>query len=119
MIYDSVATQSTAEDALHMIRSGGKIVMIGMGYSLTKKVDWAAQIYKEITITGTFLQSPGSLDGITIDPYEFAMQYMSQHVELFEKFVTHRFPIHHYKNAFATLLNKDKFQAIKVVFDYT
>jgi len=119
IIYDSVATQSTAEDALHMIRSGGKIVIIGMGYSITKKVDWAVQIYKEITITGTFLQSIGNLDGNSIDPYEFGLQYIAAHVKLFEKFVTHRFPIHEYKNAFTTLESKDKSHAIKVVFDYT
>jgi L-iditol 2-dehydrogenase len=119
IIYDSVATESTVEDALHIIRSRGKIVLIGMGYSITKKVDWAIQVYKEINITGSFLQSKGEFKGKLIDPFEYGLEYMSNHQDLFEKFVTHRFPLHEFKRAYATLENKSKTNAVKVIFDYT
>ena len=119
VIYDSVATEPTVEDAFHIIRSGGKIVLIGMGFSITKKVDWAVQVYKEVAITGSFLQSKGEFEGKKIDPYDFGLHYMSEHGELFEKIVTHRFPLQEYKKAFGTLENKSKSHAVKVIFDYT
>ena len=119
VIFDTVATESTIEDALHVIRSGGKIIVIGMGYSVTKKVDWAVQVYKEVDISGSFLQSIGEFEGKLIDPYEFGLQYMSDHVDLFEGFVTHRFSLDQYKNAFKTHANKRSSHAIKVIFDYT
>jgi len=119
VIYDTVATESTVEDAFHITRSGGKIVMIGMGFSITKKVDWAVQVYKEVEIIGSFLQSTGEFEGKIIDPYEFGLNYMSEHVELFEKFVTHRFPLHAYKEAYGTLKDKSTSHAVKVIFDYT
>jgi threonine dehydrogenase-like Zn-dependent dehydrogenase len=119
IIYDTVATESTVEDALHIIRSRGKIIVIGMGYSITKKVDWAVQVYKEVEIVGSFLQSIGEYEGKIIDPYEFGLKYMSNHVDLFDTFVSHRFPLHEYKKAFGTLQQKRKTHAIKVIFDYT
>ncbi len=119
VIYDTVATESSVEDAFHIIRSGGKIVLIGMGFSITKKVDWAVQVYKEVEISGSFLQSIGEFEGKTVDPYEFGLKYMSEHNEFFDNFVTHRFPLHSYKHAFNTLENKSKSHAIKVIFDYT
>ncbi|TFG19588.1 MAG: hypothetical protein EU530_05845 [Promethearchaeota archaeon] len=119
IIYDTVATESSVEDAFHIIRSGGKIVLIGMGFSITKKVDWAVQVYKEVEITGSFLQSIGEFEGKVIDPYEFGIKYMSEHTELFENIVTHRFPLHAYKDAYSALENKSKSHAIKVIFDYT
>ena len=119
IIYDSVATESTVEDDFHIIRSGGKIVLIGMGYSITKKIDWGVQIYKEVIISGTFLQSVGEFEGKVIDPYEFGLNYMSKHLDVFENIVTHRFPLHDFRKAFGAIENKGKSHAIKVVFDYT
>lgn len=119
IIFDSVGSQTTINDAFHLIRSGGTIIVMGMGYSITKNVDWAIQIYKEVTLTGTFLQSIGEVDGKVVDPYELALDFMANHGTLFEQFVTHRYPIDEYKKAFATLEDKARTQAIKVIFDYT
>lgn len=119
LIYDTVATESTAEDALHIVRSGGKIVMIGMGFSITKKVDWAVQVYKEVEIAGSFLQSVGEFEGKPVDPYEYGLKYMSENVEVFDKMVTHRFPLQDYKKAYGVFKNKGTSHAIKVIFDYT
>jgi threonine dehydrogenase-like Zn-dependent dehydrogenase len=119
VIYDSVATESTVEDDFHLIRSGGKLVLIGMGYSITKKIDWGVQIYKEVSVSGTFLQSVGEFEGNIIDPYEYGLRYMSEHLDVFEKIVTHRFSVQDFRKAFAALENKGKSHAIKVIFDYT
>jgi threonine dehydrogenase-like Zn-dependent dehydrogenase len=82
-------------------------------------VDWAVQVYKEVEITGSFLQSVGELKGKVIDPYEFGLKYMSENLKLFDKMVTHRFPIQDYKKAYNVFKNKGTSHAIKVIFDYT
>ncbi len=119
IIYDSVASEATIEDSLHVIRAGGKMVLVGIGISITKHVDWAVQIFKEVTIVGAFLQSISEYGGKIIHPFEFGLKYMSENVALFEKIVTHRFPLQKYKEAFHAFQNKSNSEAIKVVFDYT
>ncbi len=119
LIYDTVATEATIEDGLHIIRSGGKIVVIGMGYSITKKVDWAVQVYKEVSISSSFLQSVSNYEGKIVDPFDFGLKFMSKNPDLFENFVTHRFRLEDYKKAYSTFENKKNTHAIKVIFDYT
>lgn len=118
IIFDCVANEVTLDDSLHFVRSNGKIVVVGLGYSITKKVDWALQAYKELTIVGTMMHGLEDYKGQKIDSFDLALLFLSKNPKQYIELVTHKFSIEQYKTAFRTSFKKGKFKAIKVVFEY-
>ncbi len=118
IIFDSVATETTLDNALHLVKSNGKIVILGFGYSKTKKIDWALQIYKELEITGSIFHGKENWENQSIDTFRLALRLMKNNPNLFKDLITHRFPIEDYKSAFNCSLKKNKHRAIKVAFEF-
>ena len=118
IIYDSVGRDSTLDDALHLVKSNGTIVMVGMDFSVTKKTDWALAIYKELNIFGSMMHGMEEDNGNSIDTFELAIDIMKEDQKLFEGLVTHKYQIDEYKTAFDVASNKGKNGAIKVAFDF-
>ncbi len=111
LIYDSVATETSVDNDIRLVRSGGKIVLIGMGFNITKKVDWAIPVYKEINIVGAMCYDNSD--------WETAVKITAEDPEQFRGLITHKYKIDDFKSAFTCMLNKSKSEAIKIVFDYT
>ena len=118
VIFDCVANEKTIDDSLHLVRNNGKIVIVGLGYSVTKKIDWALQAYKELTIVGSMMHGLDPYKGEKIDSFELALQFLSKNPTLYEGLVTHKFTIDSYKQAFNTTFKKGKNKVIKAVFDF-
>jgi len=115
LIYDCVGTEASMNDSLHYVRSNGKIVIVGLGYSITKNLDWSVQAYKEVTIVGSIMYGLQNISGRKCDPFEMALDFFSENSELFEGIVTHKFKIEDYKEAFKCMMSKRDTQGIKVV----
>jgi threonine dehydrogenase-like Zn-dependent dehydrogenase len=118
ILYDSVATETSLDDALHLIRSNGKIVIIGQGYTVTKKIDWSIQTFKEIEIIGTLGYGMEPYRGKTVHCYDLALRFLQKNPDMFKGIVTHTFPIDEYRSAFSCARNKKKTHAIKTAFKY-
>ena len=118
IIFDCVANERTIDDSLHLAKSNGKIVIVGLGYNITKKVDWALQTYKELTIVGTMMHGLEEYNGKKLDSFDLALEFLNKDPELYSALVTHKFPLDQYKIAFRTSFNKGKNKAIKVIFQY-
>ncbi len=118
VIYDAVGTDSSIDDSLRLIRCNGTIVLIGMGYSITKKTEWALQIYKEITILGSMNSGLEEFNGEKIDAFELAARFLERQPSRYEGLVTHQFKIEDYKKAFTLAMNKSKDRAIKIAFSF-
>ncbi|MHA1934051.1 MAG: zinc-dependent alcohol dehydrogenase [Candidatus Thorarchaeota archaeon] len=118
IIYDTVGDDSTLDDALHLIRSNGKIVILGMDFGTTKKTDWALGVYKELEIVGSMMHGVEEYQGELRDTMEMALEFMAANPTLLQGLVTHRFAIEEYKNAFRFSSKKGHNQAIKVAFDF-
>ena len=119
MIFDCVATESSMDDSLHLVKSNGKIVIVGMGYAVTKKIDWAVQSYKEIDIIGSAMHGISEINGVNKDPFVAALEILSKDPENYSGLVTHRFPIQQYKKAFNQASHKSRNNDIKIAFDYS
>jgi len=117
VIFDAVGTDSSLDDALHLVRSNGKIVIVGMGFGTTKRTDWALQVYKQLTIRGSMMHGIETLEGERFGTMERALKIMEEDQEKFRNLVTHRFKIEDFKSAFRCGERKAKENAIKVVFD--
>jgi len=111
LIFDSVANETSVDNNIRLVRSGGKIVLVGMGFNVTKKVDWSIPIYKEINIVGAMCYDNSD--------WKKAVEITAQDPDQFKGLITHKFKIDEFKSAFDCMLNKRRSKAIKIVFDYT
>jgi threonine dehydrogenase-like Zn-dependent dehydrogenase len=118
MVFDCVATETSLDDALHLVRSNGTIIVVGQGYTVTKKVDWSIQVLKEIEIRGSIVYGTEQINDKKQHTFEAAINLMDKNSSQFEGLVTHTFRIEDYKSAITTASLKGKFQAIKAAFDF-
>ncbi|MDY6931014.1 MAG: alcohol dehydrogenase catalytic domain-containing protein [Halobacteriota archaeon] len=118
LIYDCVGTEASMNDALHYVKSNGKIVIVGLGYSVTKTLDWSIQAYKEVSITGSMMYGLQKDSAIEKDPFKMALDIFSDNPDLYSNIVTHRYKIEEYMDAFKCMMNKDENKGIKIVFEF-
>jgi len=118
IVIDSVGTDPTIDDSLHLVRNNGTIIIVGMGFGVTKKTDWVLGIYKELDILGSMMHGIENDGGRSIDTFDLALELMKGDPSSFRGLVTHRYDIEQYKTAFSTSSNKGKNRAIKVAFRF-
>jgi threonine dehydrogenase-like Zn-dependent dehydrogenase len=118
IIYDSVASDTTLDDSLHLIKSNGTLVIVGMDFGTTKKTDWALAVYKQVDVLGSMMHGMEDHNGESIDTFELAFEMMKENPSLLEGLVTHKYKIDDYKTAFSVASNKGRNNAIKVAFDF-
>ncbi|NHJ84501.1 MAG: zinc-binding dehydrogenase, partial [Asgard group archaeon] len=119
VIFDCVANERTLDDSLHLARSNGKVIILGLDYSITKKIDWALVAYKELAIIGSMIYGEEEYEGKKYNAFELALKFLANNPRLYVGLVTHKFRIEDYKQAYKISMNKGQNKAIKVIFDYT
>jgi threonine dehydrogenase-like Zn-dependent dehydrogenase len=119
IIYDSIGTGATLDDALHLVRSNGRIIAVGMAFSGLKKTDWSLQVYKEVSVIGSMMHGMETIDGEEVESMEKVLEILNENQAMFEGLVTHKYRIEEYKSAFQTSSHKGKTGAIKVAFDFS
>ena len=118
LIYDCVASEASVEDDLRLIRSNGKVVFVGLGFNITRKVDWSLVIWKEIELKGAFLSGREVHGEKEIDAFSLALDIMARDAKSFSGLVTHFFPLESYKDAIRCMQSKQASNAVKVVLDF-
>ncbi|MGD0274771.1 MAG: alcohol dehydrogenase catalytic domain-containing protein [Syntrophales bacterium] len=118
LIYDCVASETSVDDDIRLIRSNGKIILVGLGFNITHKVDWSLVIYKEIELRGAFLSGRQVHDEKEVDAFNLVLDIMARDTKSFSGLVTHFFPLEKYKDAIRCFQSKKASNAIKVVFDF-
>jgi threonine dehydrogenase-like Zn-dependent dehydrogenase len=118
LIYDCVASEASVDDDIRLIRSNGKIILVGLGFNITRKVDWSLIIYKEIELRGAFLSGRQVYNERDVDSFSIALDIMARDAKDFSGLVTHFFPLEKYKDAIRCFQSKHTSNAIKVVFDF-
>jgi threonine dehydrogenase-like Zn-dependent dehydrogenase len=116
IIFDSVGTDLTLDDALHLVKNNGTVVIVGMGFGITKKTDWALGMYKEVNILCSMMHGIEDVHGKSRDTFDLAFEIMKEDLSSFAGLITHRFDIDQYKVAFSVASSKGKNKAIKVAF---
>lgn len=110
VVYDCVGSEQTIDDALRMLRPGGRLVLVAT--SGRQKVDWSLVWFRELSIAGTVFYA-AEADG---------RRAMAQAVEVLDdvrpgaRMVTHRFALHDHTPALVTAAKGPGAQAVKVVF---
>lgn len=118
VIFDAVGTETSIEDAIHLVRSNGTIVILGQSYTVTKHVDWSIQTYKEIQIVGALTYGIEEFEGRRLHCFDLALELMGKDLERFRPLVSHTYPIDRYKKALRDVTKKRQNPVIKAAFDY-
>jgi len=118
IIYDTVGSDMTLDDSLHLVRNNGTLVIVGMDFGTTKKTDWILAVYKQVNILGTMMHGLEDHDGRLVDTLEMALEMIKENPAILEGLVTHQYRIDEYKTAFDVAANKGRNSAIKVAFDF-
>jgi len=118
VIFDCVASESSVDDDLRLVRSNGKVVLIGLDFNITKNVDWSLAVWKEIEISGTIFSGREFCEAHEVDAFDLALDLIARDPGGYSGLVSHLFPIEQYHQAFACMYAKKKQNAIKVVLDF-
>jgi threonine dehydrogenase-like Zn-dependent dehydrogenase len=118
VIYDCVASEASADDDLRLVRSNGKVVLVGLGFNITKKVDWSLAIWKEIEVAGTIFSGREPYEAEEIDAFDLALELMARDPVGFSGLVSHAFPVEKHREAIRCTRAKQVNSAIKVVLDF-
>ncbi len=118
IIFDTVGSDATLDDSLHLVRNNGTLVIVGMDFGVTKKTDWILAVYKQVNVLGSMMHGKEVHDGKTVDTLELAFEMINETPDLFDGLVTHRYRLDKYKTAFSVASKKGKNNAIKVAFEF-
>jgi L-iditol 2-dehydrogenase len=119
IVFDVVGTDLSIDDALRLVQCNGTVVLVGNSFGITKKTEWALQLYKELDVLGSMNSGLEHYGGKGIDSFDLAVQLLGEEPSKFKGLVTHRYRIDEYRKAFEIASNKGRHSAVKVAFDYS
>ena len=117
MIYDKIGSAQTIETGLRVTRPRGSIVVTGV--SRPKKFEWTPHYFKEINLIGSNAFGVENFEGQRRHCFDIYFQLLTHGRLNIPSLITHRYPLEQYREALLTSYDKGKYQAIKIVFDYT
>jgi threonine dehydrogenase-like Zn-dependent dehydrogenase len=116
LIFDVVGIESTLNNALRWTRAGGSVVLVGVNLH-RMNLDVTPVWYQEVDLLGAVGHDVVVWEGETVSTFELAMRWMQAGEVRCNRMLTHRYPLHAYREAFATAVDKQKKRSIKVAFD--
>jgi threonine dehydrogenase-like Zn-dependent dehydrogenase len=116
VIYDCVGSARTLGDSLRWARAGAAVVLIGVKLK-PLKLDLTPVWYQEVDLMGVYTHGVESWAGETRHTYDWVVELMRQGKLTADGLITHRFPLHQWRQAVSTAMDKRN-GSIKVVLDY-
>ena len=112
VVYDTVGTAESIETALRVVSARGAVVVSGV--EAPARFEWTPLYFKEVDVTGSNAFAVEEIDGRRAHAIEFYLDFVADGLDLSD-LVTHRFALADWRDAFATLLDRKRSGAIKVV----
>jgi L-iditol 2-dehydrogenase len=116
IVIDSVGIASSLTDSLRLVKSKGTVILLG--YPAYMEIDWTPIMAKEINIIASNIFSYVSINQEKKRTLQVAIDLISSGRANVKDFITNKFPLDKYKEAFETALNKNKYSSIKTAFIY-
>ena len=116
VVFDCVGNASSLNTSLRLVKPKGNVILIG--YPSHMEIDWTPIMAKEISITGSNIFGSETIGGERKRTMQIALDLISSGKIDVSDFVTHKFALDDYKEALEVASKKDKYNSIKVVFEY-
>lgn len=113
---ECVGSSRSLDDALRLTTSGGRVILLGLA-AVASGVDWTPIWWKELRVTGSYIYGVEQWQGRTGKTMELVLDWMARGAIRLAHLVTHRFPLHAYREALRVAMGKSESKAFKVVFE--
>ena len=117
IVYDCVGKPQTLRDALRWARAGGAVVLVGV-YMAPMDIDLTPLWYWEVDLLGLFAHGGEDWQGERLSTFDLVVRLLREGKLNFDGFITHRFPLSQYRQAFLTAMDQAGSHTIKVIFDH-
>jgi threonine dehydrogenase-like Zn-dependent dehydrogenase len=114
IIYDSVGSDRSLQNALRWVRGGGSLVILGINFR-PGRIDYSPIWHQELNVTGMNCHANEQGGKTSFDIA--ARLLMDKRIDT-DGLITHRFPMQRYREAIRIFKNKGKHKAIKIVLDH-
>ncbi|HMF33821.1 MAG TPA: alcohol dehydrogenase catalytic domain-containing protein [Candidatus Lokiarchaeia archaeon] len=116
-IIDTIASSSTLEAGIRCLTTQGRLIFAGI--STPERLENTPHYFKELEIMGSNSFSTEEFEGKRAHAFVFFLDFLAAGRIDTGPFVTHKFPLEQYQEAFNATAFKRKSQSVKVVFDFT
>jgi len=114
VVYDTVGSDLTVNNALRWARGGGSVVLSGINFK-PGKIDYSTIWNQEISFTGINCHAT-EVSGET--SFGMSIKFLTETRFPVEQIITHHFPMENYREAVQTFLSKKDTHAIKIILDH-
>jgi len=116
LFFDCVGSTGSLQEGLLTLAGRGTYVMVGTAGTLGP-VDFSSLWFRELKLTGSAMCGHGVWQGQTVRTYDKAVELLARGDYPCRGLVSHRFPLADYRRAFATAMDKRRYQSLKVAID--
>jgi threonine dehydrogenase-like Zn-dependent dehydrogenase len=116
-IIDTIASSGTLEAGIRCMTTQGRLIFAGI--STPERLENTPHYFKELEIVGSNSFSTEEFEGKRAHAFEFFLEFLAAGRVDTGPFVTHKFPLDKYQEAFDAVAYKKKSQSVKVLIDFT
>jgi threonine dehydrogenase-like Zn-dependent dehydrogenase len=114
-IYDTVGSGETLEVGVRISKPRASIVLVGV--APPKRFEWTLLYFKEVALLGSNAYGLETFEETRRNGIEIYLDLLAQKRLVVDGFITHRYLLEDYADAFLAARNKLRSGAVKVVFD--
>jgi threonine dehydrogenase-like Zn-dependent dehydrogenase len=128
LIYDTIGSRVTIQNALGWARGGGTVVLVGRRLA-PMRLDVTPLWHEEVSLVGATAHGAeswpggqgfatwGADNGGRVSTFALAAALIREQRLTPQRLITHRFPLREVRHAIATARDKEQFRTIKVLLD--
>lgn len=114
-VFDCVGSSVSVDDSLRFVRSGGKLVVVGLT-GVLGGTDWTPLWRDEVEVRGSSMYGTETFRGQRTSTFGVALALLSEGQIDVSGLVTHRFRLADYRRALETITDKRRSGVVKAVF---
>jgi L-iditol 2-dehydrogenase len=116
LVFDCVGTMQSVDECLKWTRARGQLVMLGTLQG--KHVDLTPLWFRELTVIGAYGRQIEDFQGRRIGTYQLTQEFILAGKIKAARLLTHRYRLDEYRKALTVAMHKEKYEAVKVAFDF-
>ena len=115
LVYDTITSSLTLNQALRMVRGKGSLVVLGLA-ALPEGVDWTPVWMKEVSIVGSLTYGAEVFQGKRADTFARAIELVARRRADLTPIQPHKYPLNQYRQALGQAARKKNSGAVKISF---
>lgn len=117
LVYDTVTSATTLNQALRMLRGQGTLVILGLA-ALPEGVDWTPIWLKEVKVVGSLTYGAEVFKGKRADTFARALDFLARRRADLTAIRPRKYPLDRYRDALIEAASKKASGAVKVSFAF-